>query len=74
MSELRLAIERRRAANRAVEELLKVLYPPGTELQWEVGGYRQRGIVLRNCHGDRLEVSNDFTGRNRFIYARDIVC
>lgn len=71
---LRRAIERRRQGQDAVVEVLKLLYPPGTELQWEIGGRRQRGVVVMNCYGDRINVLNTRTGRHRFICAFDIVC
>lgn len=71
---LREALARRRQAERKVAEVLDLLYPPGAAIQWEVGGIRQRGIVVMNCYADRIKVRNERTNKERFIYASNIVC
>lgn len=62
-----------RAAEALLAAYLKKEYSPGTWISWSVGDRTFSGAVTMNCHGDRLKVRNDTTGKERFISAYQIV-
>lgn len=60
------------AAKDALSAYVSKTYAHGDFVRWEIGGFEQAGFVRRVCD-DRLEVTNERTGKTRFIYATDIL-
>jgi hypothetical protein len=67
---LRNALRRHRAAELAIERILRTEFPPGSSLTF-IGsrGIRYDATVVMNCYGDRIKVRNEHTGAERFIHA-----
>jgi hypothetical protein len=74
MSErIRLLLDNRRAIECMIAKQIVRDYPIGEQIEWTNDGHRYSGHVVRHCHGDRLRVRNEKSGRERFIYAYQIV-
>ena len=65
--------EERRRAEKAIEEYLKLHYPPDTEFVFRWGEHIYHGRCVLNCYGDRMKVRNIRTGKTRFIDSSHII-
>lgn len=65
------ALQRRRRAERDVQDALAREYPEGAAATWRRNGIHHGQVVM--VAYDRLKVRNERTGRELWIYAYDLV-
>lgn len=56
-----------------LQDLIKLHYPVGTDLEWSIGGWPAEGTVFDHSTHGRLRVRNARTGKTRWIHYTDIV-
>ena len=67
------ALEGRRKAQAAIDQVLKRDYPSGVEVTWKRNGIHEGTVVFYGGFGDRIKVKNANTGRELWIHAYCIV-
>ena len=54
-------------AGKALERIVELSFPPGSEVEWMWGEHEFAGVVVRHLYGGDMIVENYRTGKERKI-------